>query len=76
MHVRVDRDRCRGAGRCVLAAPEVFDQSEDDGLVVVVDDRPPPALHERARLAARLCPNGVIATVDSATVDEDGRGTG
>ncbi|MGR3931930.1 MULTISPECIES: ferredoxin [Streptomyces] len=63
MRVEVDRDRCRGAGQCTLRAPELFDQSEDDGMVIVLDDRPPPALHEKARLAARLCPNGVIRLV-------------
>lgn len=64
MRVEVDRDRCRGAGQCALYAPELFDQSEDDGMVVVLDDRPAPALRGKARLAARLCPNGVIRVVD------------
>ncbi|MET7902502.1 ferredoxin [Streptomyces sp. NPDC005336] len=63
MRIEVDRGRCRGAGQCALHAPELFDQSEDDGLVVVLDDRPPPELHEKARLAERLCPNSVIRTV-------------
>ncbi|MEU8827489.1 ferredoxin [Streptomyces sp. NPDC048636] len=79
MRVRVDRDRCRGAGRCALSAPELFDQSEDDGLVVLADERPPPALHDKARLAERLCPNGVITTVDDAedaAEDADELGTG
>jgi ferredoxin len=63
MRVEVDRGRCRGAGQCTLYAPELFDQSEDDGLVVVLDDRPPPALRGEARLAAKLCPNSVIHVV-------------
>ena len=57
----MSRDRCRGAGQCALTAPELFDQSEDDGTVVVLDEEPPPVLHERARLAAALCPNSVIS---------------
>ncbi|MFI0773682.1 ferredoxin [Streptomyces sp. NPDC021212] len=64
MRVEVDRDRCRGAGQCALHAPELFDQSEDDGMVVVLDGRPAPALRGKARLAARLCPNSVIRVVD------------
>ena len=32
MHITADRERCVGAGQCVLAAPAVFDQ-DDDGLV-------------------------------------------
>ncbi|MCD0484211.1 ferredoxin [Streptacidiphilus sp. ASG 303] len=65
MRIRVDRDRCRGAGQCALNAPELFDQDEDDGTVVVLDDRPAPRQHAAARLAAALCPNAVI------TLDEE-----
>jgi ferredoxin len=60
MRIQVDRDRCRGAGQCALNAPELFDQSEEDGTVVVLDEQPLPALQEKARLAAALCPNSVI----------------
>ena len=60
MRIQVDRDRCRGAGQCALNAPELFDQSEEDGTVVVLNEQPPPALREQARLAASLCPNSVI----------------
>jgi ferredoxin len=60
MRIQVDRDLCRGAGQCALAAPELFDQSDDDGTVVVLDEQPPTDLQERARLAAALCPNSVI----------------
>jgi ferredoxin len=60
MRIQVDRDRCRGAGQCALSAPELFDQSEEDGTVLVLDQQPPPAFHEQARLAAALCPNSVI----------------
>jgi len=60
MRIRVDVDRCRGAGQCALTAPEVFDQDEDDGTVVVLVDEPPSDLHESVALAAQLCPNSVI----------------
>jgi len=63
MRIQVDRDRCRGAGQCALTAPELFDQSEDDGTVVVLDEQPPVALQEQARHAAALCPNSVIRLV-------------
>lgn len=59
MKIQVDRDRCRGADQCALNAPELFDQSEEDG-TVVLSEQPPPALQEQARLAASLCPNSVI----------------
>jgi ferredoxin len=49
-------DLCVGGGMCVMAAPAVFSQDEDDGLVVVLDDNPPAEEHEAVREAARLCP--------------------
>jgi ferredoxin len=60
MRVVVDVERCRGAGLCALTAPEVFDQDEEDGTVVVLVDEPPAELHEAVDAAARLCPNSVI----------------
>ena len=60
--VVVDEDLCIGAGQCVLVAPAVFDQDEK-GLVVLLDPTPPPALHEAARKAAKLCPARAI-TID------------
>jgi ferredoxin len=60
MRVVVDTDRCRGAGLCTLTAPEVFDQSEDDGTVVLLDPEPPDGRHDAVRRAEGLCPNAVI----------------
>ncbi|MEV5953322.1 ferredoxin [Streptomyces sp. NPDC051987] len=61
MRVHVDRTKCCGAGSCVRTAPEVFDQNEEDGLVVVIDSDPPEALRSSVREAADICPNGVIS---------------
>ena len=60
MRVVVDVERCRGAGQCTRIAPEVFDQDEKDGTVVVLVDEPPPELHQAVNAAAQLCPNSVI----------------
>jgi ferredoxin len=65
MKIRIDHDRCRGAGQCALNAPELFDQSEEDGTVVLLEDRPAPEQEQSARLAAALCPNAVITLEDS-----------
>ncbi|MFI0479628.1 ferredoxin [Actinomadura sp. 9N215] len=62
MRVRADPERCISAGRCMATADEVFDQDED-GLVLVLSDRPPEGLAARVRRAAYLCPAGAI-TVD------------
>jgi ferredoxin len=65
MKVIVDVVRCRGAGLCALTAPDVFDQDEEDGTVLVLDAEPPPAQHEAVTAAARLCPNSVIRLEDA-----------
>ena len=56
----VDRDRCVGSGECVFTAPEVFDQDEDDGIVVLLTDTPEEELWDSARQAARQCPANAI----------------
>jgi ferredoxin len=53
--VTVDQEACVCSGQCVLAAPDVFDQSED-GFVVLLDHDPRPELHEDVRQAAATCP--------------------
>ena len=61
MIVQADRDRCIGAGQCVLSAPELFDQGEDDGLVLVLEASPSPAQFEPARAAVAACPASVLS---------------
>ncbi|WP_425295899.1 ferredoxin [Nocardia cyriacigeorgica] len=63
LELHVDRERCIGAGMCVLTAPAVFDQDPDDGRVLPA--RPPAAADEPAvREAAMLCPSGAITIRD------------
>ena len=56
MRISVDLDKCVGGGQCVFAAPEVFDQRDEDGLVVLLQERPAPELHEAVREAVHACP--------------------
>ncbi|MEV4189928.1 ferredoxin [Streptomyces toxytricini] len=67
MEIRADRGRCLGAGMCALTAPAVFDQDEQEGLVVLLEARPPQDQQASARLAAGTCPASAI------TVTERGR---
>jgi ferredoxin len=64
MKITIDQDRCVGAGQCVLAAAEVFDQREEDGIVVLLDAEPPAASAARVRDAAALCPAMAIEVVE------------
>jgi ferredoxin len=65
MRVAVDVGRCRGAGLCALTAPDVFDQDEEDGTVLLLDPEPSAALEQAVVAAARLCPNSVISLDDT-----------
>lgn len=47
---------------CALTAPEVFAQSEEDGLVQVID--PDPGESAEVRRAISLCPAGAISITE------------
>lgn len=64
MRVHADRDSCVSAGQCVLSAPGVFDQDEDQGAVLLKTDAPPPELAEDVRRAAALCPAMAITLTE------------
>jgi len=59
MRVRVDADRCQGHARCWSLCPEVF-SLDDEGHSYVTDPGVPSASEERAREAARNCPERAI----------------
>lgn len=56
MKVTVEQDKCVAAGQCVAAAPDVFDQRDEDGVVVLLAAAPPPGLTDDVRYAAAVCP--------------------
>ena len=56
MRVTVDQDRCIAAGQCAAAAPDVFDQRDEDGVVVLVKAAPDAAEEDALRRAAGVCP--------------------
>ncbi|MCW2883140.1 MAG: hypothetical protein QOE54_6431 [Streptosporangiaceae bacterium] len=60
MKVIIDQDKCVASGQCVLLAPDVFDQRDEDGVVVLLQENPPGELHEDVRQAARVCPSLAI----------------
>ncbi|MCX2929919.1 ferredoxin [Mycobacterium sp. CVI_P3] len=64
MHVSVNYERCEGHAVCVEVAPTVFQISDDDEQVRVVDDSPDEALRTQVVLAARRCPIGAITVAD------------
>ncbi|WP_432139699.1 MULTISPECIES: ferredoxin [unclassified Streptomyces] len=63
MDIAIDHDRCIGAGQCALIAPEVFDQ-DDDGMAVLLVDRPGVAQSPAVREAAESCPLSAISVAE------------
>ncbi len=65
MKVIVDEAKCCGAGQCVLIAPEVFDQRDEDGIVVLLEPEPAEDQHTAVREAAAVCPAAAIQLDDA-----------
>jgi len=64
MRVIVDQDKCVASGQCVVAAAEVFDQRDEDGIVVLLNPEPPAGDADDVRHAAAVCPALAITIVE------------
>ncbi|MGU3501153.1 ferredoxin [Mycobacterium sp. C31M] len=56
MKVSVHQDKCVSSGQCVLNAMDVFDQRDEDGVVVLLEPSPGLDQADNARAAAAACP--------------------
>jgi ferredoxin len=56
MKVTVDQGKCVSSGQCVLNAGDLFDQRDDDGVVILLNETPPAERAQGARNAAAACP--------------------
>ncbi len=61
MRVRVDRDLCESNGICENLVPEVFQVSEDDDTLVLLQERPPESLRARVEQAVKRCPKQALS---------------
>lgn len=64
MKITIDQDRCISSGQCVTAVPEVFDQREEDGVVMLLTGTPPADLAAEVRQAAAVCPAQAITVAE------------
>ncbi|MEU8660058.1 ferredoxin [Actinoplanes philippinensis] len=60
MRIAVDEEKCISAGQCAMTAPHVFDQRDEDGVVVVLDASPAGPEQAATRAAAAGCPVAAI----------------
>jgi ferredoxin len=65
MKVHLDQARCVSSGQCVSAAPDVFDQRDDDGVALLLTDSPDEGSEDAVRHAARVCPALAITITES-----------
>jgi ferredoxin len=61
MKVTVDQEKCCAGGNCVMLAPDVFDQRDEDGVVVLL-----AGARDAVREAAGVCPAACIFVSETA----------
>lgn len=60
IRIELDEPRCVASGLCVMAAPDVFDQRDDDGIAIVLTDEPAEDSLPGVREAVTLCPAAAL----------------
>jgi ferredoxin len=66
MRIVTDTGRCVGAGQCALTEPSVFDQSDEDGTVVLLTDQVEGDVLANVREAIDLCPSQALSLKEEA----------
>lgn len=64
MKVTLDQDNCVASGQCVLTAPDVFDQRDEDGIAVLLEPEPPAERLADVHQAAAVCPALAITVAE------------
>ena len=60
IRIYADPQKCIGAGHCVRTVPEVFDQREEDGIVVLLAQTASDEIAAYLMKAVQLCPSQAI----------------
>jgi ferredoxin len=64
MRVELDEPKCVASGQCVVAAPDVFDQRDEDGVAIVLNQTPPDELYDEVSEAVAICPAAALRLVE------------
>ncbi|HET9172078.1 MAG TPA: ferredoxin [Actinospica sp.] len=65
MRVELDEPKCVASGQCVMAAPDVFDQRDEDGVAVLLTEEPAAEHLDDVREAAAICPAAAIRLIEA-----------
>ena len=65
MRVELDGPKCVASGQCVIAAPDVFDQRDEDGVAVLLTEEPSDVQLDEVREAVAVCPAAAIRLLAS-----------
>jgi len=65
MRVELDEPKCVASGQCVMAAPDVFDQREDDGVAFLLTEEPTDEQLDSVRESVAICPAAAIRLIES-----------
>lgn len=60
MKLRIKDNVCVGHAMCILACPEMFSLSDEDGHAIIIKEEVPSEYEENVRQAERGCPEGAI----------------
>lgn len=60
MKVRIKTEVCVGHAMCIIACPQMFELSDEDGHASVRSESVPSDLEEHVLQAERSCPEGAI----------------
>jgi ferredoxin len=64
MKIVADKHKCVGAGTCVVIAPDVFDQDDADGIVLLLTEEPGEDRRAAVTEAVDFCPAQALMIVE------------
>ena len=65
MRIELDPNLCQAYGNCLLSAPEVFELTQNDVVVRILQEQPDEALRAQVEEAVTSCPVQALTLVDS-----------
>ncbi|WP_457100719.1 ferredoxin [Microbacterium sp. P5_E9] len=63
MRIELDEPKCVASGLCVMVAPDVFDQRDDDGIAILLESTPAEGALHGVRQAVALCPAAALRLI-------------